>query len=224
MNFPIKNQALKWDDRRRQHDGGHRSGDAVVLQGKIGIAGAMPSISNASISRRLIARLLVVLFCFGGVILSTMEARAQDEEERRRGAQQTHWTAELPGGKFIVPHHAITSISMHEYVVDGAARVVEVSVGTIGSVQGRFYFIEPYTPEIPIGAGQEALEKIKEQMRDLAAQVAPDEVWSKVVKNYPTTTHAHTVEFRLESRDALQRLFNHLERSYVNRRTATYRP
>ncbi|MEI6351988.1 MAG: hypothetical protein WCP06_12890 [Verrucomicrobiota bacterium] len=32
--------------------------------------------------------------------------------------------------------------------------------------------------------------------------------WKKVVKTYPGSTHAHTIEFRLDSKDQLQKIFN----------------
>jgi len=39
-------------------------------------------------------------------------------------------------------------------------------------------------------------------------------VWQKVVKNYPTTTHAHTVEYRLETLDQLNRVQKSLEAAW----------
>ena len=33
------------------------------------------------------------------------------------------------------------------------------------------------------------------------------DVWKKVVKNYPATTHARTVEYRLTSREQLNKIF-----------------
>jgi hypothetical protein len=136
----------------------------------------------------------------------------------------TYWKAELPGGTYVVSHAAISSISMSNYVVDGVLRVTEVAVGTMGSVQGRFYFIEESLPSSPVVVGQSALEDLKARAREVLHRVEGVDPEGEVVKNYPTSTHAHTVEFRLTKLEDLQRLYQNLEDSFLNRRTATFRP
>ena len=135
----------------------------------------------------------------------------------------SYWKAELTDGVFLVPHHAVTSISRSSYLVDGAVRVTEVSIGTLGSVQGRFYFAEPMEPTSPAGMGQSSLNLLKERLREAQDRVGAAELETKVLKNYPTTTHAHTVEFRLPTLTQLEALHQDLERSYLNRRSSTFR-
>ena len=53
------------------------------------------------------------------------------------------WRCNLSGGTYQVVVGAMLSVSSHEYVVDGAARVTEVNVDTTGQLAVRFYFIEP---------------------------------------------------------------------------------
>jgi hypothetical protein len=134
------------------------------------------------------------------------------------------WKAELPGGSYLVSHAAIASISLSRYVVDGVVRVTEVTVATAGSTQGRFYFMEESVPSSPVVMGQSALEDLKARAREILERVDGINVDGEVVKNYPTTTHAHTVEFRLASLEDLEKLHQHLENSFTNRRTATFRP
>ena len=102
---------------------------------------------------------------------------------------------------------------MSEYIVDGAARVTEVTVATGSSVEGRFYYLEPVTPSA-VGA---TLQQLQQHVQDLSASHldANDKVWEKVVKNYPTTTHAHTVEYRLTSKENLQQLYGSLEQAWM---------
>jgi len=133
------------------------------------------------------------------------------------------WRAELPGGTFVAALSAITTVSTHEYVVDGAARVTEVSVGLIGSVQARFYFIEPNTPEAPGGIGQSTINFVQEKMTEAADRTGTD-VWKKVVKKYPEATHAHTVEYRLDSKQTLAKLFKSVESAWMRGRGATFKP
>jgi hypothetical protein len=42
-----------------------------------------------------------------------------------------------------------------------------------------------------------------------------------VTKNYPTTTHAHTVEYRLESKAEISKLFDSADRAFRTGQGAT---
>lgn len=133
------------------------------------------------------------------------------------------WRAEMPGGTFVVALSAITSVSSHEYVVDNAARVTEVTVAMIGSVIGRFYFLEPNTPQAPDGIGQSAINFVQDKLNEAADRTGSD-AWKKVVKSYPASTHAHTVEYRVESKETLQKLYKSLETAWLRGRGATFKP
>lgn len=119
--------------------------------------------------------------------------------------------AQLPGGIYEVAVRNIVSVSSHEYLVDGAVRVVEMNIDTLGSVLARFYFIEPNKPNIPVGAA--AVDKAQELLKEAVEKTGQD-AWKKVVKNYPTTTHARTVEYRLQTREDLNRLFEAAEEAF----------
>lgn len=134
------------------------------------------------------------------------------------------WTADLPGGTYIVMLSAITSISQHEYVVDGAARVTEVNINTLGPVVARFYFIEPNIPQTPDGIGQSGVDLLAEKTAELAGRAGGDDVWSKVMKSYPITTHAGTVEYRLASLESLEKLFKSVERSWLRKKPGKFKP
>jgi len=125
------------------------------------------------------------------------------------------WRATLPGGVYDIAIRNIISVSTHEYIVDGAARVTEMNIETGGDTEVRFYYIEPLTPSTPDGIGQSAVDKIQELGQEVTSRVDSDNrVWEKVVKNYPTTTHAHTVEYRLDSLDDLENLFNSADTAF----------
>ncbi len=118
--------------------------------------------------------------------------------------------AKLPGGSYEVAVRSIISVSSHEYVVDGVARVTEVNIDTVGSMVVRFYFIEPNASSVPSGIGAGTLEKAQQLLTEGAERTGQD-VWKKVVKSYPTTTHARTIEFRLESKEALAKIYTAAE-------------
>ena len=133
--------------------------------------------------------------------------------------QNRFWRCEMPGGVFLVALANIQSISSHEYIVDGAARVTEVTVATSSSVEGRFYYLEPVTPSA-VGA---TLQQLQQHVQNLAANHLDDndKVWEKVIKNYPTTTHAHTVEYRLTSKENLQQIYSSLEAAWMSGKGAS---
>lgn len=116
------------------------------------------------------------------------------------------WRCNLSGGTYQVIVGAMLSVSSHEYVVDGAARVTEVNVDTTGQLAVRFYFIEPAVTSGPGGLGAATLGKVQSMLTEAAERSGTD-AWKKVVKSYPTTTHARTVEYRVSSKDALNKIF-----------------
>ena len=132
------------------------------------------------------------------------------------------WRCELPGGVYLVALRSVVSVSSHEYVVDGAARVTEVTVATASTVEARFYYLEPLTTNSPASS---TLEQLQQHVQDLsAAHVgANDAPWQKVIKTYPTTTHAHTVEYRLASKGDLQSLRQSLEQAWTTGKGANFK-
>ena len=116
------------------------------------------------------------------------------------------WRCNLPGGSYSVALRSIVSVSSHEYVVDGLARVTEVNIDTTGSALVRFYYIEPNTPNTPGGIGAGTLQKAQELLTQ-GAEMSGQDAWKKVVKNYPTTTHARTIEYRITDKDTLTKLY-----------------
>lgn len=133
------------------------------------------------------------------------------------------WQATLPGGTYAVRVSYMTSVSMHEYVVDGAARVTEVNIGTVGSELVRFYFIEPNVPKAPGGVGQSVINEVQDKINEGSSRANLDDAWQKVIKNYPTTTHAHTVEYRIGTREALQKLFDSAMKSFTTATPGVFR-
>ena len=134
------------------------------------------------------------------------------------------WRCELPGGTYEVAIRSIISVSTHEYVVDGVARVTELNVDTQGNMAARFYYLEPLTPKSPLGVGQSALDKASDLAKEIAARTGQDETWKRVVKNYPTTTHSHTVEYRLESEEQLKQVFSSVQNAFETGRGTSFKP
>jgi hypothetical protein len=139
------------------------------------------------------------------------------------GATFPIWTAELPGGRVAIALRSIIGVTKHEYTVDGAARVTEVNVATTSTLLTRFYYIETLLNQTPRGIGQSAINTVVERLENVADRAGVDAVWKRVVKSYPTSTHAHTAEYRLESLDQLNKLYDSVDQSWRRSRTETFR-
>ena len=131
------------------------------------------------------------------------------------------WKCQLPGGTYEVAVRSMISVSSHEYVVDNVARVTEVNIDTAGSLVVRFYYLEPNAPSAPSGFGAATLERTQSLLTEAASRTGTD-AWQKVVKSYPATTHAHTVEYRLTSKDQLKALFDSAETAFRLGRGGVY--
>ena len=125
------------------------------------------------------------------------------------------WDGRLKGGNYIVKANAIVALSKHEYVADAVARVVEVNVSLNSSMAVRFYFLEPVKLEGGVaGAASSALDRARAIAEQAAARISPTLAEPKAVKNYPTSTHAHTIEFLIKDEERLNSLFESLNRSF----------
>lgn len=121
--------------------------------------------------------------------------------------------AKLPGGTYSVAVRSMIAVSIHEYLVDGVARVTEVNIDTSGAMLVRFYFIEPTSPQSPLGIGTGTVEKAQQLFTE-AAQKTGQDLWKKVTKSYPLTTHSRTVEYRVDSKEQVNKVFEAAEESF----------
>lgn len=132
----------------------------------------------------------------------------QATSEERRG-NPSFWQAELRGGHYMVRLDRVASVSRHEYVVDGVARVVEVTVATDSSAVARFYYLEPVGTGGALNVGAAAAERAREAADEVSRR-ATGQGAHQVIKNYPASTHAHTVEYVIPSVLQLDSLYNSL--------------
>ncbi len=160
---------------------------------------------------KILSTTLLLLFLALPVTAQNNQQQSNENEEQPEGVsdeenRKRRWQANIRGGRYIVKLDAITSISQSEYVLDGNLIVNEVTIDTTGNTQARFYYIEPVTETAggPVG-------RITKKARDLGRRAAKLTTAEKIAqmaqKNYPTTTHAHTVEFRVNTKAEISALF-----------------
>ena len=103
----------------------------------------------------------------------------------------------------------ISAISRHKYVLDGAVIVDEVTIDALGQALARFYFIQPISAAAggdSAGAAAAKLGARGQELLDRAATAVGTDLHQMVIKKFPETTHARTIEYRLMSEEQLAAL------------------
>ncbi len=160
--------------------------------------------------------LLLLAWSFPGPLAQAQTATPAPATGTTTSRPDALWQCTLPGGTYLVALRSIASISTHEYIVDGAARVTEFTIATNSTVEARFYYLEPLaTSALSGNPAASALAMAQQHLADVSSQAGAEPVWMKVVKNYPTTTHAHTVEYRLSTKENLQQLYQNLSQAWT---------
>lgn len=167
-----------------------------------------------------------LLMVVAGLLVFSSQPRAQDEDGNAVPGTETDpkktgdspgparfWQATVPGGNYQVALDRITSVSRHKYLLDGAVIVDEVTVDTVGKSLVRFYYISPLSDAAPGNAVANLAERGRE-MIEKAAERSGVEVQNMVVKKYPDTTHAGTIEYRLLSAADLSALHSSVKTAW----------
>lgn len=150
------------------------------------------------------------------------EEEEEDEESKAEEAEgsKRFWQATLPSGNYMVAIDRISSISMHEYVLDGQLLVNEVVVDTSGRALARFYHIASVTEAAAANTTTRLAERGR-QLVDQAGERAGTNVHNLAQKNYPTTSHAGMVEYRVLNLADLKALYKSLQSSWESNRGKT---
>jgi hypothetical protein len=127
------------------------------------------------------------------------------------------WQATVGGGTFMVALDKIASVSRHKYVLDGAVIVDEVTVDTVGQALARFYCFTPITANTPGNTVQSAQDRAQEIL-DGAGDKAGTDIHNMVVKKYPDTTHAKSIEYRVKNEADLKSLYSSVQSAWQSGR------
>lgn len=145
-----------------------------------------------------------LLLWLTGFLMCSVQLSAQDETTPNAGkaddspGPNRFWQATLNGGHYMVALDRISSVSRHKYLLDGAVIVDEVTVDALGQALARFYHISPVTDAAP-GNAVADLAKRGREIVEKAADRAGNDVQNMVIKKYPETSHARTIEYRILS-------------------------
>jgi hypothetical protein len=152
----------------------------------------------------------------------TDEAAPTDPAAKKTNEEQGNrrfWQASLPGGSITIALDRITSISKHEYLLDGAVVVTEVTIDTIGQALVRFYYLQPPGQGGAVSTPARVIERSRELL-DAAGQRAGvgQNMSDMVAKKYPETTHAKEIEYRLADMKQLDALYQSAQAAWESGR------
>jgi hypothetical protein len=128
------------------------------------------------------------------------------------------WEVVTSAGRFVSRLDHITSVSEHEYLIDGAVRVYECTVDTSGGQTARFYYLEPITDSSSVTTGSATINRLKDIANQATAKVGMGNLDTMVTKHYPETTHAKTTEFRLQNKATVGQIYDHVRRVWAEER------
>ena len=80
-----------------------------------------------------------------------------------------------------------------------------------------------HTIAAPAGFGAATVEKAQQLLQEGVQRTGQEDVWKKVVKSYPTTTHTRTVEYRFGSKETLLKLFESAEGAFRLQRNTVFK-
>lgn len=148
---------------------------------------------------------------------------AQDSEtEDENSSGREFWKADLPGGNYMVDLAAVTSLSNHAYILDGSLIVTEVTIDTAGATIARFYQISPLSDYEKLGITNFLKDQIQ-TLNELQASITGIDPTTIAQKQYPTTTHAKTVEYQISTLEQLQSLYRSASRALERNTGTTFR-
>lgn len=138
----------------------------------------------------------------------------QKTPDRESEGNRRFWQANLPGGHYMVALDHVTAISRHSYAIPEAALIVdEVTIDTNGQGLARFYFSRPITEGVNNNAASNLTARAKELL-DYGGQRAGTDLHKMVIKKYPETTHARSIEYRLLAAEELGALYGSIRSAW----------
>ncbi|MEO1856689.1 MAG: hypothetical protein ABGY95_04900 [Rubritalea sp.] len=151
-------------------------------------------------------------------VMAPISASAQNKNDNvtDQNSAPKFWEAKLPGGSYMVSLARISSISMSTYHVKGAV-VHEVDIETMGAALTRFYAIEALGESNGSNVASNLISRAKDIGKEAGEKVGVDPD-TTVHKEYPITTHAKTIEFRVIDKDDLSEIYKSVSKAWKENR------
>lgn len=128
------------------------------------------------------------------------------------------------GGHYMARLGRISSVSKHVFMVPNAGmKVCEVTVAMDSAVVARFYFSEALGKNSALTTPKLLGDKLTQLGTTVAGRADSDFAGGTVVvKDYPNTTHAHTVEYSLKTQASLDSMYDALANALATGRSIVW--
>jgi hypothetical protein len=172
------------------------------------------------------ARTLALALCMAGLTQAQNNNQQNDQQQRLEALEKKlaemetdglkrFWVCNIRGSELMIAVDRISAISKTQYVLDGGLIIDEVVIETTGGqALNRIYSIRPVTDAM----AQNSASKIIDRVRDVTAERGSrmgTNLHEMVEKNYPTTSHARTVEFRVVAPEDLDVLYASVKNTWI---------
>lgn len=127
------------------------------------------------------------------------------------------WEVQTSTGNFVARLDHISSVSQHQYYIDGAVKVYECTVATSGGMTARFYYLEPVGANSALSTSN-TMNNLKNLANKATSRAGMGDAEHIVTKHYPQTTHAKTAEYRFKNKDTISRIYTHARRVWAEQR------
>ncbi len=165
-------------------------------------------------------RLLTILtsLCLAALtfVAPTAEGKEQDRfgfkkisEGEHNGVCPDRWTCIIGGADNAmtsVKLSAITSVSKQTYMLEGAQKVVEVTIDTLGNNSIRFYSLS-----------SERVNRVTDRLSNAKALLDKhtENASRYPAKKYPEATHSHNIEYQLSTTEQVHRIYESVMHAWV---------
>jgi len=160
---------------------------------------------------------LIATLLFTGQLIQAQDRDDDKDNTDVTTSSKRFWEAAVPGGNYTVALDKISSVSIHSYIVSKSMIVHEVNVQTVGTGLVRFYTFEVPGESSDANIAKNLIDRGKSIMEQGGSRAGID-TNTTVEKEYPITTHAHTIEYRLFDKGDLDQLYNSIKRSWKENR------
>lgn len=148
--------------------------------------------------------MLLFSFFITNLLLAQEDEPSSIPTEPSQLAVGSFWEANIRGNHYIINSSRITSIGKQEYMAEGV-KISEVTITSSSSAIARFYYIELAGKSSSLNGVSNSISRLEQLTNGVADRAGIDPYI--VIKNYPTTTHAHTIEYRLQNLSSIEQLY-----------------
>lgn len=169
------------------------------------------------ISPSLILSAVLALACLPAVGADNNQTFDPDKQGEHNSQYKQFWVGVFDAGgtaQTCIRLSSIVSVNIHTYMLDGATKITECTIDTLGNNSIRIY-----------GSGSERVQRTREQLsntRDLidgktgGASRYPG-------KKFPEGAYSHNIEFQVDSAAEVQKIYESVLKAWLNNKGCVYR-